>query len=310
MHRWVRYAGIALLLSIGVAAASSARAQALDPIAIQLVDAGHGKVRLTATAGLSGAPNGFEICWMTKSQFDSYGDQWPAPWVANEGWDDFTGVGTLNTWGASSVDFKLGSNQALDVEIGDTGDETGVGGTRTTELNDGETYVFCAYALGGGDRTGSPLSVTLQQATTTQGSNCTYTQGYWKNHTSAWPVGSLMLGNVTYTAAQLESILQQNVGNGGGANGLISLAHQLIAAKLNGANGADLSSISGAITAADAMIGNLVVPPVGSGYLDPASTASTTQSLDDYNQGISGPGHCGTTPTRHSTWGALKSEYR
>ncbi len=71
---------------------------------------------------------------------------------------------------------------------------------------------------------------------------CTYTQGFWKNHgpnpsgnnQNEWPVTSLTLGSVSYSDLELESILNTPVGG----NGLISLAHQLIAAKLNVANGA------------------------------------------------------------------------
>ena len=71
---------------------------------------------------------------------------------------------------------------------------------------------------------------------------CALTQGYWKNHTEAWPVSSLTLGSVSYTAADLESILEQPVGSDPSANGLIALAHQLIAAKLNAAAGTSVPS--------------------------------------------------------------------
>ncbi len=118
---------------------------------------------------------------------------------------------------------------------------------------------------------------------------CTYTQGYWKNHPEAWPVNALTLGSVNYNQAQLLAILNQPVRG----NGLISLAHQLIAAKLNAANGADSSVVSGAFTSADALIGGLVVPPVGSGYLAPRSTSGLIGTLDNFNNGVTGPGHCG-----------------
>src|SRR6187551_989910 len=65
--------------------------------------------------------------------------------------------------------------------------------------------------------------------------DCTYTQGYWKNHPDAWPVASLKLGTVTYTKVELIAIFKTPVKG----NGLIQLAHQLIAAKLNVAAGAD-----------------------------------------------------------------------
>jgi len=78
-------------------------------------------------------------------------------------------------------------------------------------------------------------------------------------------------------------------------NGLVSLAHQLIAAKLNRATGASVpASVATAITNADAMIGGLVVPPVGSGFLSTSSTSSLTTTLDTYNNGDTpgGPPHC------------------
>ena len=118
---------------------------------------------------------------------------------------------------------------------------------------------------------------------------CTFTIGFWKTHyPDAWPVSSLTLGSVTYTAAQLEDIF--NTPPAG--NGLIILAHQLIGAKLNIAAGADPSAIAQAIADADALIDGLVVPPVGSGVLAPADTDALTTALDDYNNGVTGPGHC------------------
>jgi len=70
------------------------------------------------------------------------------------------------------------------------------------------------------------------------------------------------------------------------------LAHQLIAAKLNIAAGADGSAVSGAIAAADALIGDLVVPPVGTDTLQPADTGALTTTLANFNEGATGPGHC------------------
>ena len=120
---------------------------------------------------------------------------------------------------------------------------------------------------------------------------CTYTQGYWKNHPEAWPVATLMLGTVSYNQAELLSIFDQSVGG----NGLISLAHQLIAAKLNAANGAFVPvGVAAAIADADTLIDGLVVPPIGTGYLAPSATSTLTNDLDQYNQGLypGGPPHC------------------
>ena len=47
-----------------------------------------------------------------------------------------------------------------------------------------------------------------------------------------------------------------------------------------------------AVTDADNMIGALVVPPIGNGYLQPAQTGDLTETLTEYNEGTIGPGHC------------------
>jgi hypothetical protein len=201
----------------------------------------------------------------------------------------------------------LGPGEATDIEIGDLFDETGTTGAHS-ELADATSFVLCAFALGGPDgfTTNGPLSTTVLQATTQQGSNCTFTQGYWKNHPGAWPVSTLTLGTVSYTQAQLLQIFDQPAQG----NGLISLAHQLIAAKLNIAAGASGTAVASTIAAADAQIGGLVVPPIGTGTLPPSATDPKTQTLDDYNNGLSGPGHCGSTPVHTSTWGSVKLRYR
>jgi len=110
---------------------------------------------------------------------------------------------------------------------------------------------------------------------------CVFSQGFWKNHPQAWPVTELQLGNTTYTQDQLLAILHQPVRG----NGILILAHQEIAAKLNIANGADGSCIQQTLADADALIGNLVIPPIGNGYLRPRDAAPLAGILGDYNEG-------------------------
>jgi hypothetical protein len=119
---------------------------------------------------------------------------------------------------------------------------------------------------------------------------CTLTQGYWKNHPEDWPVATLTLGTASYTKDQLLSILAQPVKG----NGLVSLAHQLIAAKLNVANGATCTAITGTIAKADAVIAGSVVPPVGAGSLSTSSVSALVSALDEFNNGLTSgcPGHC------------------
>jgi hypothetical protein len=128
--------------------------------------------------------------------------------------------------------------------------------------------------------TATPTPTPSATPTATPG-GCVFGFGYWKNHPQAWPVTELQLGNVTYTQEQLLSIMHEPVRG----NGLISLAHHLIATKLNVANGADPSCIQQTIADADALIGDLVVPPVGDGYLAPRDVGILKDTLEDYNEG-------------------------
>ena len=127
---------------------------------------------------------------------------------------------------------------------------------------------------------------------TPQIQGCTGTIGFWRNNEDEWAVQSLTLGTVNYTKAQLLQILNQPVQG----NGLISLSQQLIAAKLAAAAGATVpASIATAIADADALIGGLIVPPVGGGSLSTGSTSSLNSTLATYNRGETpgGPPHCG-----------------
>ena len=110
---------------------------------------------------------------------------------------------------------------------------------------------------------------------------CVFSQGYWKNHPEAWPVTELLLGNTTYTQEQLLAILHEPVRG----NGILILAHQEIAAKLNIANGADGSCIQQTLADADALIGDLVIPPIGDGYLRPRDASPIAGILGDFNEG-------------------------
>jgi cysteine-rich repeat protein len=108
---------------------------------------------------------------------------------------------------------------------------------------------------------------------------CAFTQGYWKHHPDAWPVDSLALGATTYSKAQLLDILARSAR----VNGVVELAHQLIAAKLNIAIGADDRAIAGDIDACDALLAGRMVPPFGSGALSLAATSELVLTLEEFN---------------------------
>jgi hypothetical protein len=261
-------------------------------------------VRLIVMAGVTGAEGGFAVEWIKKSDFDLNGG-WPAAGDPRIKHGDFTGVPVWVTEGTSG-DYTIPAGRWQMLELGQLFDESGVTATSTDELEPATEYVVRVNARASGGNTASPESQNVVVATTAPTRNCTFTQGYWKNHTEVWPATSLTLGTVNYTAAQLLAILNQPAQG----NGLIILAHQLIAAKLNIIYGADPTAASAAIATADAQIGNLVIPPVGGGSLSPGSVNGTATTLDNYNNGLIGPGHCAQVPAHVTTWGSLKSTYR
>lgn len=124
------------------------------------------------------------------------------------------------------------------------------------------------------------------------GSGCTRGQGYYKNHANSIPDAAdfrLGLGNNNYTKSELFRIYFTPVKG----NGLISLAHQLITAKLNAGGGPVPSQIRDAIVSADTLIGSRQVPPIGNGSLPTSQTSALIDLLTKYNEGkIAGAPAC------------------
>ena len=246
--------------------------------------------------GTYGSPAGFSVQWMTKAQYDIAG--WPIS-------SDLPDPVTQSSFCKASFscvpgcsNYNLAAGACVTVKIGGKFDACGASGG-CGDLKCNTHYVFRAFSHND-PKTGyckSGFCANTTCCTSPCGTTgCTYTQGFWKTHgpiptgmnTNVWPVTSLTLGTVVYTDLQALSIFTTPPTG----NGLISLAHQLMAAKLNIANGSDPSAIQASIDAADALIGGLVVPPVGSGFLSPATTSALNTALTNYNEGATGPGHC------------------
>jgi hypothetical protein len=290
---------------IGMALASvPAFADELDIPIVNPVGVKPSSIRLQVQAGASGAQAGFTAQWMKKADFDGLGG-WAAEGHPALMKGDFVGVPVWTTDG-NAGDYTLAPNQWMDIELGQLFDESGVSASFVDELAPGTEYVVRVYSRAAGDASASQPTPDMVVATANAAQNCTFTIGYWKNHELAWPALSLTLGSVAYNQADLLAILNEPAGG----NGLLILAHQLIAAKLNILNGANPSFISATITAADAQIGALVCPPIGADTLPSASVSPNSHDLDDWNNGLTGPGHCGTVPALPSTWGKVKSTYR
>lgn len=127
---------------------------------------------------------------------------------------------------------------------------------------------------------------------------CPLSQGFWSSHPENWPVTQITLGSQPYTREELLAILP------GGGDASTQLAVQLVAAKLNVANGADSTVINTVITQADALLAQF------SGKLpysvQPSSDigqqmVSLSAVLDAYNNRTLTPSCVQPTPTPSAT---------
>lgn len=115
--------------------------------------------------------------------------------------------------------------------------------------------------------------------------NCPVGQGYWKN-APQWPVVEITIGGQVYTQAELLIIL--NTPSEGDAS--LILAKQIIATKLNIANGQDPTIIQGVVDQADALLTTYASAGKLPYNISPSSTDGQTlvnvaTVADAYNSG-------------------------
>ncbi len=293
--------GLALVASAALlalpAAAQPTKAPQMSTPTITCGEKTPVSLEIVFTAGSpTGAPAGFSLQWMTLADWQANDDMW----FLSSDPDLCKGSFSGNAFGHF---YNVPAGTSTSLIVGDLlFDNPGASTNCLDPLVCDTKYIFRAFSHANSKFKRSDFSSDLVCKTKpcTQNQGCTFTQGYWKTHgpgdcqfgnnSDVWPVNSLSLGDpgTTYTDAQLCSILRTPAKG----NGLIALAHQLIATKLNIANSADPGAISAAVAAADALIGTLVVPPVGAGSLHPSVTSGLTTTLDSYNSGAIGPGHC------------------
>jgi hypothetical protein len=150
---------------------------------------------------------------------------------------------------------------------------------------------------------GPSASATVTIKCTTPGGGgggCTRTIGYWKNHPDAiTPLLPIRIGTEGGTESFQVTTLSKAVdilGIPTASNGIDKLYAQLLAAKLNIKNGADGSDVTSTIQAADDFLANYNSgdwagsPPLPNALRRQVNGWATT--LDNYNNGITGPGHC------------------
>src|SRR5262245_31688333 len=198
--RWSASALIAISLLAPVAHAQTK----MDTPIVRQVDSSRSSLTVEVEAGATGAPAGFRVQWMKLSDFTANGG-WPSdpssPLLSRA---QFYGT---PTWNVDTGSYLLLSGETIRIELGDLFDETGVLANNIGELGDQQQYVVRAQAVGSGTDAASDMTSDLSATTKPASQNCTFTIGYWKTHPSAWPVSSLTLGTVNYTAAQLLQIL-------------------------------------------------------------------------------------------------------
>lgn len=131
---------------------------------------------------------------------------------------------------------------------------------------------------------------------------CTYTLGYWKTHSKAGPAPydptwALLPGgleqNTSFFLSGKTWLAVFNTAPAG--NAYYQLSQQYMAAKLNVLGGADPTAAAAAIAAAETLFNTYTPAQVAALPKNSAVRAqfiALSGTLDQYNNGIIGPGHC------------------
>ena len=267
----------------------------------------------------TGLPAGFSLQWVTCSDYAANGNQWFSS-------DDPRLCKASFSGNANMSRYNLAPGQCVTVNVGDFLFDNGASTTCAGTLQCETCYVFRAFGHATSDLNRSEFTNNLSCSTPgcgnacEDGDSCEFCnccvldipnwrirgpEGCNVFHANEWPATSLKLGTVTYTDAELCQILNTPA-NG---NGLLALAKELIAAKLNqisieiqlqrlgvslcsGYTCEEVAMVDRCIADADALIGGLVIPPLGTGFLDSTVTDSLTTCLRAYNGSTLGVDGC------------------
>lgn len=143
-------------------------------------------------------------------------------------------------------------------------------------------------------------TVTFTNLYTPPTTGCTLTQGYWKTHSEFGPAPYdntwAQLANGASTPFFLSGQSWIEVfGTSPAGNAYYTLAHQYMAAVLNGLAGANQSAVQSALASAATLFNTYT--PAQIGVLKGSNAlrkqfVALAETLDDYNNGLIGPGHC------------------
>jgi hypothetical protein len=224
-------------------------------------------------------PAGFSIQWMTCADFAANGNAWQAN---SDCPLDINGNPTCPasfckasfSGNANLSKYNLRAGECTSVRIGELLLDSGASTNCPVGLLCGTCYEFRAFGHANAALNRSDFTRNLECSTAACEQNCdpcVKSFGFWKTHyPDAWPAdvvaNGMTVGCQTYTAAQLESILQATPAGG---NALVALAHQVINTRLNllcdGVSQAYIDAVSADLASAQALMCTTgAVPPVGS----------------------------------------------
>jgi hypothetical protein len=322
MMRWVAGFALAMVVAAPVWAAPKAAKVTTPLLAHDASSDVSIDIRVTAPLPGTGLPGGFSLQWMTAADYSTTRctvDPNTLVSICATGWyasDDLRLCKASFSGKANGYNYNIPAGGSVVVSVGDFLLDEGASTTCNERLACGTDYVFRGFGHATNSLQRSDFTPNYTFSTQACATNCpirsttypflgacTNTQGFWGSH-GPDPSGNnenqfamdgvtfpatMMLGLNAYTDVELAAIFDAPVSG----NGLIALAHQLIAAKLNIMHGATAPQETlDAIALADALIGSKVVPPVGSGFVKPGETSGLTDLLRDFNEGAVGPGHC------------------
>lgn len=215
---------------------------------------------------------------------------------------------------SAAFDFVGAAPTERDACIAVTDDRAGVLGTACEEQTFEYTLAIGPYEACGASETFLNVASFVAADTGAYGADswtvavtippcelgCTLTQGYWKTHAGdrhppfddAWL--ALPAGPATPFFASGDSYLGV-LWTPPRGNPYYVLAHQFIAAELNGANGASLAAVTVAMSDARAIFEAYTPADIAGlrhGATLPARMLKLAGVLDRYNNGLIGPGHC------------------
>jgi hypothetical protein len=325
------------LLSAATAVAGPTPKCKLDVPTVTCIGSTPSSITLQICAGASGAPGGISIHWSTCAQYAANGNTIPDP---SGGGFAISLSGNCQQSGST---WNLASGRCKTIVINGntlvTAAAEGCGSSgNTADLACATCYVFQVFAHedpGVCNKSDLSAAQFCNTAPCPEG-NCTLTWGFWKTHGPAgcnppgkdnlWPVSTLTIGGSTLSQSDLCSILQTNPGacakagsSNGGANAVIILEHQLIAAMFNVASGAiSCNFADAAITQSNSILTGFESACVGTSTPLGQNMVALASVLETYNSDQCACPVQQTKPqaspnapsnARRSSWGGLKSFY-